>query len=156
MDCSIISLSEKHQTFRLNLARLIARDLGKVLYRDKYRKKPGIVAVFHEAPASRLLTVRLVRRLLELGEIPHVLSDRPDRKPIEHRPHPSLIEGDRRLTEEEIRRVWGASGISSSYPNKDTRIQEAGGKLKKNRCGLTDQELGVRARDPGRGPPGSS
>ena len=77
--------------------------LREVLYKDKYRKKPGIVGVFHESPASRPLTSRLARRLSELSGSPAVFSDRPDWEPIENVPHRPVIEGGRTLTEDEFR-----------------------------------------------------
>ncbi|PTR17366.1 hypothetical protein C8R31_101529 [Nitrosospira sp. Nsp2] len=38
------------------------------------------MAIFHSSPATRPLTQRLVRRLVELGERPCVLSDQDEEK----------------------------------------------------------------------------
>ncbi len=99
-----LELTKKHDKFRQNFSRLIAQQIRGFLYQDKFRKKPAVVAVFHESPASRPLTLRLIRRLLELGESPCVFSDRADWEPIENVQYRSLVEGDRTLQEEEVRK----------------------------------------------------
>ncbi len=92
-----LDLTKKHEKFRQNFSKLIAHQVRGFLYQDKYRKKPTIVAVFHESPASRPLTLRLINRLLDIGEKPCVFSDRDDWKPIKDVSHRSLIEGERTL-----------------------------------------------------------
>lgn len=99
-----LDLAKKHEKFRQNFSKLIANQVRGFLYQNKYRKKPAIVAVFHESSTSRPLTLCLIRRLLELGERPCVFSDRTDWEPIENVRHRSLIEGDRTLEEEELRK----------------------------------------------------
>jgi NTE family protein len=104
--------TRKYDTFGLNITRLIANMVRHVLMPDRHQKKPALVAVFHESPASRPLTPRLINRLLELGESPRLLSDRPDREPIANVPFRSLIEEGQPLTREEIRRqinLWSDS-----------------------------------------------
>ncbi len=108
-----LELTRKHEKFRQNFSKLIANQVRGFLYQDKYRKKPTIVSVFHESPASRPLTLRLISRLLDMGEKPCVFSDRDDWKPIKDVPHRSLIEGERTLNEEEVRKqihAWEDSG----------------------------------------------
>jgi len=82
-----LELTKKHEQFRKNFSRLIANQVRGFLYQDKYRKKPAIVAVFHESPATRPLTRCLIHRLLELDERPCVFSDRTDWEPIENVQH---------------------------------------------------------------------
>ena len=96
-------LTKKHDQFRKNFTKLIANQIRGFLYQDKHRKKPAIVSIVHESPATRPLTLILIRRLVELGETPCVLSDQADWEPMENVPHRSLIEGGRTLKEEEIR-----------------------------------------------------
>jgi predicted acylesterase/phospholipase RssA/CRP-like cAMP-binding protein len=108
-----LEFTRKHETFGLNLTRLIAGMVRQVLMPDRHQKKPALVAVFHESPMSRPLTLRLVQRLVELGETPSVLSDRPDWEPIPNVPSRSLIEQGQPLAREEIRRQineWSDSG----------------------------------------------
>ncbi len=103
-----LELTKKYEMFRRNFSRLIANQVRGFLYQNKYRKKPAIVSVFHESPASRPLTLCLIRRLVELGESPCVFSDRVDWEPMKNISHRSLIEGDRTLNEEEIRKQISA------------------------------------------------
>jgi len=99
-----LELTKKHEAFRRNFSKQIANQVRGFLYQDKYRKKPAIVAVFHESPASRALSLCLIRRLLEYGETPCVFSDRADWEPVEGVPHRPLMEGDRSLNEEDVRK----------------------------------------------------
>ncbi len=63
--------------------------------KDRRQLKPVLVAVFHQSPETRSLTRRLVTRLKELNEKPHVLTDQTDWEPIEDVPSFRLIkDGD--------------------------------------------------------------
>jgi NTE family protein len=87
--------------------------VSQVLLSDRRPKRPPLVAVFHESPASRPLTQRLVQRLLELGETPCVMSDSADWAPIENISYRSLTENGHPLSREEFRRQitqWSDSG----------------------------------------------
>jgi NTE family protein len=97
-------LTKKHDQFRKNFSVLIANQVRGFLYNDKYRRKPAIVAIVHESPASRPLTLSLLRRLIELGETPCVLSDRDNWEPIENVLHRSLRDDNGKLlSENEVR-----------------------------------------------------
>jgi len=108
-----LRFTRKHETFGLNLTQSISNMVRQVLLADRIPKKPSIISVFHESKASRPLTPRLTRRLLELGESPSLMSDRVDWEPIEKVDFRSMIEDGRPLTREEIRRqinLWSDSG----------------------------------------------
>ena len=107
------TFTRKHETFGLNLTQLIANMVRHVLFPERLPKKPALVAVFHETPASRPLTPRLIERLIELGESPSLMSDQPDQEPTSNVPFRSLTEQGEILSGEEIRRqinVWSESG----------------------------------------------
>ena len=114
LDYSIaLDLTKKYDIFRQNFSKLIANQIRGFLYQDKYRRKPKVVSIFHESPASRPLTLKVIHRLVELGETPAAFSDRDEWEPIDNVPHRSLVEGDRTLREEEIRKqifAWEDSG----------------------------------------------
>ena len=57
------------------MSRLIAQGVQQLVFGDKHRKKASLVAIYHESPNSRELTVRLIKRLQELGESPCLISD---------------------------------------------------------------------------------
>jgi predicted acylesterase/phospholipase RssA/CRP-like cAMP-binding protein len=108
-----LDFTRKHSAFGLNLTQSIASMVRQVLMSERHQKKAALVAVFHESAASRPLTTRLIRRLMELGESPSLLSDQPDGPPIANVPFRPLIEEGQRLTREEIRRqinLWADSG----------------------------------------------
>jgi NTE family protein len=63
---NVLEFTRKHETFGLNLTRSISNMVRHMLMSDRHQKKPALVAVFHESAASRSLTPRLIRRLLEL------------------------------------------------------------------------------------------
>jgi NTE family protein len=110
---TFLQFTREDETFGLNLTRSISKMVSQVLLSDRRPKRPPIVAVFHESPASRPLTQRLVSRLVELGETPCVMSDCADWDPIGNIPYRSLIENGHPLSREEFRRQitqWSDSG----------------------------------------------
>ncbi len=110
---TVLGFTRKHETFGINLTRSIANMVSQVLLSDRRPKKPSLVAVFHESPASRPLTRRLIRRLLELGELPCLMSDQEDWEPMDSVPYRALVEGGQLLSREDIRRqinAWSDSG----------------------------------------------
>jgi len=105
LDYSIaVALTKKYERFRQNFSKLIASQVRGFIFQDKFRGKPTIVSVVHGSTATRQLTPILIRRLLELGENPCVFSDRADWEPVPGSSHRCLIEGDRILSEEEVRK----------------------------------------------------
>jgi NTE family protein len=103
-----LDLTRKYEQFRKNFAHLIASQVKGFVRQNKYRKKPTTVAIFHEFSASRPLTERLIRRLLELGENPCLLSDRADWESIENVPYQTLLVEDQSLNEGRIRQLISA------------------------------------------------
>ena len=102
-------LTKKYDQFRKNFTKLIADQARGFLYQNKYRNRPAIVSIVHEAPASRPLTLSLINRLVELGESPYILSDRSDWTSMENVQHRSLFNPDGTvLNEEEVRRQVNA------------------------------------------------
>ena len=102
-------LTRKYDQFRKNFTKLIAEQVRGFIYQDKIRKMPRIISIVHQSSASRPLAPRLVRRLVELGETPCMLSDRADWKPMEKVPYRSLIDADGSFSkEDEVRRQVNA------------------------------------------------
>lgn len=101
---ALLELTLKYPLFRTNVARMIARGAGQLLSGHKHRKKASLVAVYHESPASRELTVRLIRRLHELGEDPCLLTDQDPAPGLDGLRCRTLVRGGRALSYEEIRR----------------------------------------------------
>jgi predicted acylesterase/phospholipase RssA/CRP-like cAMP-binding protein len=101
---TLLKLTETHGTLGLNLTRSLSRLVSQVLLADRRPKKRPLVTVFHESGASRPLTRRLIRRLLELGESPCLMSDQEDWEPVKGVSFRPLIEGGQYLAREDIRR----------------------------------------------------
>ncbi|HIE97809.1 MAG: cyclic nucleotide-binding domain-containing protein [Fuerstiella sp.] len=103
-----LDLTREHEVFRLNVSRLIADSVRNMLLKDRRQKKPVLVAVFYESPASRPLT----RRLKSLGENPSVLNDQTGWQPMEDVPYCCLIRDGATIAEREIREqlhLWSDS-----------------------------------------------
>jgi len=75
-----LELAHKHAKLRFNVLQAAVRTVRQNFLEVKSKPQPSIVAIFHSSPATRPLTQRLVRRLIELGEQPCVLSDREEEK----------------------------------------------------------------------------
>ena len=78
-----LELTKKHAVFQQNFSKLIAEAVLGMLTKDRNQKKPALVAVFHQSPATQPITQRLMLRLQQLGETPHFMSDQLDWEPIE-------------------------------------------------------------------------
>jgi len=105
-------LARKHDSFGLSLTRLIAGMVRQVLQSDRAPNKPSLITIFHETSTSRQLTGRIIRRFLEMGETPCLMSDQPGAEPIQNVPFRDLIEDGQQLTREDIRRqinLWSDS-----------------------------------------------
>jgi len=51
-----LRFTRKHAAFGLNLTRLIAAMVSRVLMSDRTPRKPALIAIFHESQASRPLS----------------------------------------------------------------------------------------------------
>jgi len=98
-----LQLTLKHEQFRKNMSRIVAKDAKEIVFGNKERKKPTLLAVFHQSSATRELTYRLIKRLAELGEKPCLLSDHPNPTMVEGVRHRSLIENGQPIAVDEIR-----------------------------------------------------
>ena len=108
----LLGLTLKYEQFRQNISRIVARGAKKMLFGDKERKRPTFIAMYHESEATREITLRLIRRLQELGESPCILSDQQNPPPLEGVRHRAVIEDDDYIDFEEIRRqalAWSES-----------------------------------------------
>jgi predicted acylesterase/phospholipase RssA/CRP-like cAMP-binding protein len=98
-----LELTKQHNDFRLNMSRLMAQVVQQVLLQERKREGPRLVAFCHQSNDSRVLTRKLIGRLMELGEHPCVLTDQSEWEPMDGVPHRCIFEGGRRITEEETR-----------------------------------------------------
>ena len=107
-----LQLTLKHPKFRENMARMVAQDAKKLVFGHKERKKPYLVALFHESPDSRELTRRLLERLTELGENPCILSDSDEIVSLTEVRTRSLVENGETISVAEMRKqalAWADS-----------------------------------------------
>ncbi len=100
----IVKLSLKYPQFLNNISNQLAQDAKKTLFGAKpLNKKASLVAIYHESPVSRELTIRLIRRLQELGERPALLTDQSTPPKIAGVRCRSLLENGTALSIERIR-----------------------------------------------------
>jgi predicted acylesterase/phospholipase RssA/CRP-like cAMP-binding protein len=97
-------LTAKYRQFQMNLYRMAGSQVRRIMNVDRKKHQPSVVGVIHQSSASRLLTRKLVERLIEIEETPCVASDDPDWKPLEGVAFRSLIENGRLLRAEEGRK----------------------------------------------------
>ena len=88
---SALRLTKKHDKFRHNFSKMIAEAVLSLVMKDRRQLKPARIAMFHQSSATRPLTPRLIRRLKELGEKPHIVTDQTDWQPIDDVPDFCLI-----------------------------------------------------------------
>ncbi|HMO83781.1 MAG TPA: patatin-like phospholipase family protein [Lacipirellulaceae bacterium] len=97
-----VEFARKHDAFRVNFARLTADAARQAILRDRRPKMARVVAFFHSSERTRAITRRLLKRLVELGESPLLITDRSLEAPgVSVCP---LIEQGQPLAPEEVRR----------------------------------------------------
>jgi NTE family protein len=98
-----LRLTKDHELFRHNFSKMIADAVLGLLMKDRKQNKPRLVGIVHQSPETRPLTTRLVKRLQELGERPHVLNDQTDWQPMEDVPYFCLKKDGEYLPIEDVR-----------------------------------------------------
>ncbi len=98
-----LALTKQHDAFRQNFTRSVAESVRSLVLKDRRPKRPGLVSIFHQSPATRELTRKLIQRIQQLGENPCVLNDQSDWQPMNDVPYRCLIQNGTYLTEREVR-----------------------------------------------------
>jgi len=78
-----LSLNKKHPKFQHNFANMLAKTVLKLAMNGREHQVPKNVMVLHQSPDTRIFTQRLLSRLSELEEQPHVMTDDPHWKTTE-------------------------------------------------------------------------
>ena len=97
-----LELTKKHDRFRANYSRLIADSVKQALFNDKVPVRPSIVTFFHQSDETRVVSRRLLQRLIELGETPSVFADQT--VGIKGISEQKILERDQDASPEEVRR----------------------------------------------------
>jgi NTE family protein len=98
-----LELTKKHDVFRVNFARTMAESVKNSIFNDRLPNRPRIVAFFHQADGTRIVSQKLFRRLVEYGEQLGVLTDRADDLPLEGWCQCRVFGGERDWSVEEVR-----------------------------------------------------
>ncbi len=98
-----LALTKQHDAFRQNFTRSVAESVRSLVLKDRRPKRPGLVSIFHQSPATRELTRKLIQRIQQLGENPCVLNDQSDWQPMKDVPYRCLIQNGTYLTERDVR-----------------------------------------------------
>lgn len=100
---TLFELTKQHDQFRQNLTRIIAGAVSSTLMGERRRKLPRVLSFFHQSPATRVLSRKIISRLQELGQLPYVVHDQPDWMPLDDTPHFCVIQNGQRVSDEKIR-----------------------------------------------------
>ena len=100
-----IAFGGKYPTFQLNLLQTIGNELAQTLFVDRIHSKPLAVGIIHQSPASRVLTRKLLSRLVELEGSACLLSDEPDWTPMKGVEFRLMYDGDQLISHDESRRL---------------------------------------------------
>ncbi len=80
-------LNQKHPEFQHNFSIMLANTVLKLAMKGREHQIPKNVVIFHQSRDTRVFTHRLVTRLAELEEQPHVMTDDEQWKAIEGIPN---------------------------------------------------------------------
>jgi NTE family protein len=95
-------LAKKYDAFRLNYARVIAEGVKRTLFNDRLPVRPRLVGFFHQSDETRVLSQEILRRIVELGESPALLTDIAVGTEVAGIPVCRFVGGDRDLSPDEI------------------------------------------------------
>ncbi len=76
-------LTKTHDAFRQNMVRLIAESIKNTIFQDRRPVAPRLVAMFHQSDSTRIVSKKLLGRLVEMGEKIFMLSDQPVTEDVE-------------------------------------------------------------------------
>jgi NTE family protein len=71
-----LELTKKYDAFRSNFTRLISASVKQALFNEKTSARPRLIAFFHQSDTTRVVSSKILQRLVDLGESPYVLTDR--------------------------------------------------------------------------------
>lgn len=72
-----LELTRKYDRFRANMTRLVAESVKRTILNDRLPAPPQLVAFLHQSDETRIVSERLLARLVELGESPGVFTNQP-------------------------------------------------------------------------------
>ncbi len=107
-----LELTRKHERLRSNFSSLIAETTKNIIIRDRRIPSPFIVAMFYATPETRQITLRVIRRLQELGENLCVFTDDENWVPMDGIDTRVCVDGIFQLSNKEIRHqinAWSTS-----------------------------------------------
>ena len=96
-----VELSRKYPTFRANFMRVLADNIRNSVFNDRLPVPPKLIAFLHQSDETRVVTQRLFRRLVELGESPGVFTNQPASDSIPGVREQQTLEGERDWSLEE-------------------------------------------------------
>ncbi|MDG2224030.1 MAG: patatin-like phospholipase family protein [Rubripirellula sp.] len=109
----LLDLMSKHPDLQMSLFRLAANVVRQIVMVDRSKEQPSVVGVIHQTPASRPLTPRLVKRLMEIEAPPCVAGDDPNWQAIDGIPYRLLFENGNMLDSDQRRaqlKEWSDHG----------------------------------------------
>jgi CRP-like cAMP-binding protein len=71
-----LELTKKYDAFRKNFTRLIYASVKQALFNEKTAARPRLIAFFHQSDTTRVVSRKILQRLVDLGESPYVFTDR--------------------------------------------------------------------------------
>jgi NTE family protein len=108
-----LELTKKHDLFRVNFAKAMAESVKRAIFNDRLPARPRMVAFFHQDDQTRIVSQKLLQRLVLYGEQLGVLTDHAHERPIEGLNQRRVLGGERDWTIEEVRKQsaqWLGSG----------------------------------------------
>ncbi|TWT81476.1 Cyclic nucleotide-binding domain protein [Planctomycetes bacterium CA13] len=97
----LLELMSKHPDLQMNLYRLAGDLVRQMAMVDRTKSQPSAIGVVHQSAASRPLTPRLVRRLMQIENTPCVVGDDPNWQPVEGVPYRLLFEKGQLISEQQ-------------------------------------------------------
>jgi predicted acylesterase/phospholipase RssA/CRP-like cAMP-binding protein len=96
-----VKLSKKYDAFRVNFTKLMAEAAKRSVFNDRLPSPPRLIAFFHQTDQTRIVSQKLFKRLIEMGENPGVFMDQPEDASIPELRQRQIMGGERNWSLEE-------------------------------------------------------
>jgi predicted acylesterase/phospholipase RssA len=71
-----LELTKKYDAYRTNFVRLVSASVKQALFNEKTATRPRLIAFLHQSDTTRVVSRKILQRLVDLGESPYVFTDR--------------------------------------------------------------------------------
>ncbi len=98
-----LELTKKYGLFRVNFTRVMAGSVKQMVFNDRLPTPPRLVAFLHQGDETRIISEKLIGRMIKLGETLGLFTDQPVTQQVNGVEVRQIFRGDHDWTVDEVR-----------------------------------------------------